>query len=86
MPEDTVLYISYVLDVIKFQYYRLPQSHTGMFSVNLFIYLGFYIAFNTIQVISRRVVGRVGETSTYSWSRFCTVTANQRQATTSFPT
>ena len=24
----------------------------------LFIYLGFYVAFNTVQVISRRVVGR----------------------------
>ena len=31
-----------------------------------FIYLGFYIAFNTVQVkvISRRVVGRAEETST----------------------
>ena len=28
------------------------------------IYLGFYIAFNTLQVISRRVVGRAEETST----------------------
>ena len=26
-----------------------------------------------MQVISRRVVGRAEETSTYSWSRFCTV-------------
>ena len=32
-----------------------------------FIYLfiwGFYVAFNTVQVISRRVVGRTEETST----------------------
>ena len=29
-----------------------------------FIYLGFYGAFNTVQVISRRVVGRAEETST----------------------
>ena len=29
-----------------------------------FVYLGFYIAFNTVQVISRRVVGRAEETST----------------------
>ena len=29
-----------------------------------FIYLGFYVAFNTVQVISRRVVGRAEETST----------------------
>ena len=39
----------------------------------LFIYLWFYVAFNTVQVISGRVVGRAEETSTYSWSRFCTV-------------
>ena len=39
----------------------------------LFIYLGFYVAFNTVQVISRRVVGRVEETSTYSSLGFCTV-------------
>ena len=30
----------------------------------MFIYLGFYVAFNTVQVISRRVVGRAEETST----------------------
>ena len=39
----------------------------------LFIYLGFYASFNTVWVISRWVVGRAEETSTYSWSRFCTV-------------
>ena len=38
-----------------------------------FIYLGFYVAFNTVQVISRQVVGRAEETSTYSSSGFCTV-------------
>ena len=32
----------------------------------LFIYLGFYVAFNTVQVISRWVVGRAEETSPYS--------------------
>ena len=37
------------------------------------LYLGFYIAFNTVQVISRRVVGRAEETSTYSLFGFCTV-------------
>ena len=35
--------------------------------------LGFYVPLNTVQVISRRVVGRAEETSTYIWSRFCTV-------------
>ena len=44
-----------------------------LFGFHLFIYLGFYVAFNTVQVISRGVVGRAEETSTYSWSRFCTV-------------
>ena len=32
--------------------------------IDVFIYLGFYVAFNTVQVISRRVVGRAEETST----------------------
>ena len=33
--------------------------------VGVFIYLfGFYVAFNTVQVLSRRVVGRAEETST----------------------
>ena len=41
--------------------------------LDLFIYLGFYIAFNTVQVISRWVVGRAEETSTYSSLGFCTV-------------
>ena len=41
--------------------------------LHLFIYLGFYVAFNTVQVISRWVVGRAEETSTYSLSGFCTV-------------
>ena len=41
--------------------------------IYLFIYLGFYVAFNTVQVISRRVVGSGEQTSTYSSSWFCTV-------------
>ena len=32
----------------------------------IFVYLGFNVAFNTVQVISRRVVVRAEETSTYS--------------------
>ena len=40
--------------------------------LNLFIYLGFYVAFNTVQVISRRVFRRAEETSTYSSLGFCT--------------
>ena len=47
--------------------------------IYFFIYLGFYVAFNTVQVISRRVVGRAEETSTYSWSRFCTGMTNGKQ-------
>ena len=39
----------------------------------LFIYLGFYVAFNILQVISQRVAGTAEETSTYSSSGFCTV-------------
>ena len=39
----------------------------------MFIYLGLYVAFNTVQVISRWVVGRAEETSTHRSSGFCTV-------------
>ena len=39
----------------------------------VFIYLGFYVAFNTVQVISQWVVGRAEETSSYIWPRCCTV-------------
>ena len=38
-----------------------------------FIYSIIYVAFNTVQVISQQVVLWAAETSTYSWSRFCTV-------------
>ena len=41
--------------------------------MSLLSYLGFYVTFNTVQVISRWIVGRAKETSTYSWSRSCTV-------------
>ena len=34
---------------------------------------GVGVTFNTVQVISRWVLGRAEETSTYSWSRFCNV-------------
>ena len=37
------------------------------------VYLWSYVAFNTVQVLSRRVVGRAEETSTYSSLGFCTV-------------
>ena len=46
------------------------QNHSN--SICLF-YLEFYVTFNTVQVISRRVVGRAEETSTYSSLGFCTV-------------
>ena len=42
------------------------NQHQLTETLNLFIYLGFYVAFNTVQVISRRVVGRAEETSTYT--------------------
>ena len=46
---------------------REPKTHLRDASkkVLLFLfYFGFYVAFNTVQVISRRVVGRAEETST----------------------
>ena len=41
------------------------------------MYLGFYIAFNTEQVISEQVVERAEETSTYSSLGFCTLNIYQ---------
>ena len=43
--------------------FRVELIITGKFFLYLFIW-GFYVAFNTVQVISRRVVGRAEETST----------------------
>ena len=50
-----------------------PKFHPIYSKVCPFIYLGLFVAFNTVEVISRRVVGRTEETSTYSLSGFCTV-------------
>ena len=46
-----------------------------------FIYLGFDIAFNTVQVISQWVVGRAEETSTYMFVRvlYCKLPTNSKQ-------
>ena len=51
-----------------------------------FIYLGFYVAFNTVQVISRQVVGRAEETSTCSSSGFCTVNCRPTASNYQLPT
>ena len=57
----------------------LKHLRSNCFYRFYFIYLGFYVAFNTVQVI----VGRAQETSTYSSLGFCTVncrpTANNYQ-------
>ena len=50
----------------------------------LFYLFGFYVAFNTVQVISRWVVRRAEETSTYSWSRVCTCTVNCRPTASNY--
>ena len=52
---------------------NIHQLHSLLITLYRFIYWGFYVAFNTVQVISRRVVGRTEETSTYSSLGFCTV-------------
>ena len=54
--------------------YKQTNMSSGFaLAIRRFIYLGLYVTFNTAQVISRQEVGRAEETSTYSWSRFCTV-------------
>ena len=52
---------------------KIAAPHVLKAAKGIFVYLGFYVAFNTVQVISRRVVGRAEETSTYSLLGFCTV-------------
>ena len=42
----------------------IKHTKTILNSLDLFIYLGFYAAFNTVQVISRWVVGRAEGTNT----------------------
>ena len=81
----TVNYIGTTQSIIKWWYYAHSMfSSRPLFCktlvlllyelfYDLFIYLGFYVAFNTLQVISWRVVGRAEETSTYSSSGFCIV-------------
>ena len=65
------------LDLMRELQHRVSLSRTCKLwldnLINLFIWGFFYIAFNTVQVISRRVVGRAEETSTYSSLEFCTV-------------
>ena len=62
--------------ILNFQTFAKNEKKHNFLSISLtylFIYLGFYVDFNSVQVISRRVVGRAEETSTYSSLGFCTV-------------
>ena len=63
----------YYLLILLFTY-MLFTNATYSPIINLFIYL-FMWGFTSLSTLvkSRRVVGRAEETSTYSWSRFCTV-------------
>ena len=70
--------LGYCLFTIKYctrktVYEKALFFKTSYLLKDFFFYLGFYVAFNTVQVISRRVVGRAEETSTYSSLGFCTV-------------
>ena len=59
--------------------YRQTSSQLKEAVFFLFIHLGFYVTFNTVQVISRWVVGRTEETSTYSSLGFCKLSTNGKQ-------
>ena len=61
----------YLFGVLR--HFQHCTGHITMGSWKVFVYLGFYVAFNTVQVISRRVVGRAEETSTLSSLGLCTV-------------
>ena len=58
-----------------FRNLRINPGDTVKLDINHnFIYLfGVLHRFQHCKVISQQVVGRAEETSTYSWSRFCTV-------------
>ena len=61
---------------------NMKQIHVKCDSdTDLFIYLGFYVAFNTVQVISRRVVGRAEETQYIQFVRvlYCKLPTNSKQ-------
>ena len=69
----TNIFILRIVTLIIIYCFRSLLRIRILVNIDLFIYLGFYIAFNTVQVISRQVVGRAEETSTYSSLGFCTV-------------
>ena len=69
----SLLCLTFNLSFFNYFMVRFLGETRGSFFVDLFIYLGFYVAFNTVQVIARRVVGRAEETSTCSSLGFCTV-------------
>ena len=63
--DEFITYLNSIHPTIKFTH----ESSTTQINfldttVKIIVYLGFYVAFNTVQVISRRVVGRAEETST----------------------
>ena len=60
-------------EINKSSLFQWTLNYRIRISYDLFIYLGLCVTFNTVQVISRQVVGRAEETSTYSSSGFCTV-------------
>ena len=68
------------LPSINFLHLTVAEMWPGQGFI-LFIYLRFYVAFNTVQVISRRVVGMAEETSTFSTSGFlyCKLPTNGKQ-------
>ena len=65
--------LSEQLDSIETASVKKTNEQRNIKIIIIYYYLGFYVAFNTVQVISRRVVGRAEETSTYSSLGFCTV-------------
>ena len=80
MQKVSSLYNLKIIQVYHFKFFTIRDKYIHFESIKitlqtLFIYLFgfFYAAFNSVQVISRRVVLCAEETSTYSRSRFCTV-------------
>ena len=72
---------SHELSCAQGNFYRSGMRDLNPVSIDLFIYLGFYVTFNTVQVISRRVVGRAEKTSTCSLYGvlYCKLPTNGKQ-------
>ena len=66
------------LNVLSSRYFFTLFVYRGYCVTYLFIYLRFYVTFNTLHIISRWIVLQAEENSTYSGQGSVLLTANHR--------